>query len=71
MDKLSNRVIGFARRKAPNSLRAPSGIRSRRAAGALICQWKRDPATGRLHCAWSLRMAEGHFDASPRLRLAG
>lgn len=69
MDKLSNRVVVFmARRKAPNG---PLAVIRRRSAGALICQWRRDPASGRVHCAWSLNIEACDFDAKPSLRLAG
>lgn len=74
MDKLSNRVVVFAaRREAPKGPRAPGVIRPRRSrsAGALICQWRPDPLTGRLHCAWSHQIEACDFDAKPRLRLAG
>jgi len=71
MDRLFNRVVFAARRKAPNCFRAPGVIRPRRSAGALICQWRRAPVTGRLHCAWSQQIEARDCDAKPRLRLAG
>jgi hypothetical protein len=41
----ASNVVSFAAARA-NRRAAP--IRP------LVCQWRRDPATGALHCAWSL-----------------
>jgi hypothetical protein len=71
MNKLPNRVLAFApRSKLTTRFSAAGPARSRRPAGAIVCQWRRDTATGRLVCSWSLETVESNGRADSQLRLA-